>query len=136
MNNRQISWRKTGCAGLLLCAATAIASPAQTFTTLVSFDEPNGRQPRYSVVQGTDGNLYGTTQNGGAYDYGTVFKMTPTGTLTTLYSFCPQVPNCTDGADPFAGLVVGTDGNFYGTTCCGGANGGYGTIFKITSGVP
>ena len=67
-------------------------------------------------MQGSDGNFYGTTSDGGANSGGTVFKITPGGTLTTLYSFAGS-----DGADPYAGLVQGSDGNFYGTTCVGGA---------------
>ncbi len=63
---------------------------------------------------------------------GTVFKITPSGTLTTLYSFCSQ-SGCTDGLEPEAVLVQGTDGNFYGTTIFGGTN-GEGTVFKITPG--
>ena len=70
-------------------------------------------------------------ENGGANGTGTVFKITPTGTLTTLYSFCSQT-NCTDGASPAAGLVQATDGDFCGTTVGDGANGAGGTIFKIT----
>jgi len=82
-------------------------------------------------VQATNGNFYGTTEIGGADGYGTVFKITPKGALTTLYSFCAQL-NCTDGATPYAGLVQATNGNFYGTTFNGGAD-GYGTVFRITS---
>ena len=84
---------------LLLCAG-AITSPAETFTTLANFNGINGANPQSSLVQGTDGNLYGTTQDGGANGYGTVFKITPGGLLTTLYSF-----GLSDGAYPFAGLV-------------------------------
>jgi uncharacterized repeat protein (TIGR03803 family) len=113
------------------CSAMAVASPAQTLTTLVSFAGPNGAEPRYgSLVLGTDGNFYGTTRGGGAHSGGTVFKMTPSGTLTTLYSFCPQM-GCSDGSDPDAGLVLGSDGNFYGVTTGGGASAS-GTVFKIT----
>src|SRR6202041_2858276 len=65
-------------------------------------------------------------------DEGTVFKITPAGSLTTLYSFCSQA-NCADGATPYAGLVQGSDGNFYGTTLVGGANGD-GTVFSLTPG--
>lgn len=99
--------------------------------TLQDFDLANGASPSAGLVQGLDGNLYGTTTEGGAFEDGTVFEMTATGSLTTLYSFCSQ-PNCTDGAGPW-GLTLATDGNFYGTTLLGGANGFFnGTVFKIT----
>ncbi len=77
---------------------------------------------------GTDGNFYGTTQQGGANGYGTVFKLTPAGALTTLYSFA----GTSDGFLPNA-LVRGTDGNFYGTTQHSNGINGFGTAFKITS---
>ena len=133
----------------VIYAMQAITSPAQTFTTLLSFNGTDGAEPVAVLVQGTDGNFYGTTAAGGTnsnanfcnnpgFLCGTVFKITPTGTMTTLYNFCAQT-GCTDGADPGAGLVQATDGNFYGTTPEGGANGpcngyGCGTIFKITAG--
>jgi uncharacterized repeat protein (TIGR03803 family) len=98
-------------------------------TTLHNFDESDGEQSEGGLVQATDGNLYGTTYNGGANSGGTVFSITPGGTFTLLYSFCLQ-RNCTDGANPYGGLVQATDGNLYGTTSSGGANEG-GTIFKI-----
>jgi uncharacterized repeat protein (TIGR03803 family) len=114
------------------CAATAIASSAQTFTSLVSFDGADGAVPEYSSpVQGTNGDLYGTTNEGGANDAGTIFQITPAGTLTTLYSFCTQ-PNCSDGEYPTAGLILATNGDLYGTTQRGGIGGG-GTVFKITT---
>ena len=132
------SWWNWACAALLLCTATATSS-AQTFQTLASFNGTNGANPQTgSLVQGTDGNFYGTTGFGGAYNGGTVFKVTPEGTLTTLYGFCMQ-SNCTDGSEPTGGLALATDGNFYGTTSLGGASAslggsdGYGEIFKITS---
>jgi uncharacterized repeat protein (TIGR03803 family) len=85
------------------------------------------------LIQATNGYFYGTTAFGGANSQGSVFKMSPTGTLTTLYSFCPQRP-CTDGYAP-SGLVQATDGNFYGTTALGGLQncpaGSCGTVFKI-----
>ena len=130
---------KTLCALFLFCAA-AIAASAQTFTTLASFEGADGIQP-VAVVQGTDGNLYGTTALGGSCPQtsgcGTVFKITPAGALTSLYSFCTET-NCLDGETPLTGLVLGTDGNFYGTTntggglTCGNFNIGCGTAFKIT----
>ncbi len=130
---------KMACGLLVLCAATAILSPAQTVRTLVNFHWSSGMYPQGPLVQGTDGNLYGTTSNGGANGGGTVFKMSPSGLLTTLYSFCAQ-PRCIDGNSPWAGVVQATDGNFYGTTANGGIHsyacgvGGCGTIFKITPG--
>ena len=114
----------------LLCATTAIALQAQTFTTLQSFDLTHGADPYAGLVQATDGKLYGTTVDGGANNYGTVFRITPSGTLTTLYSFCSK-GGCSDGAYLYAGLVQATDGNFYGTTSAGGAT-NHGTVFKIT----
>jgi len=108
-------------------------SSVGTLTTLYKFcSQPNctdGSYPETALVQANDGNFYGTTGGGGAYDWGTVFKITPTGALTTLYGFCSQ-PNCADGAQPFAGLVQGRDGNFYGTTTEGGTD-GLGTVFRL-----
>ncbi len=123
------------------CGTVFRITPGGTLTTLHSFDCYDGASPTAALVQGTDGNFYGTTYGGGANQYyGTVFKITPSGTLTSLYSFCAQA-NCTDGSMPYAGLVQGTDGNFYGTTLEGGANSGCslgsgtcGTVFKITPG--
>jgi uncharacterized repeat protein (TIGR03803 family) len=91
-----------------------------------------GSRPSVPAFPGSDGDLYGTTAGGGVYDGGTVFKITPGGTLTTLYNFCPQGYPCTDGISPQASLVQGRDGNFYGTTQGGGTSVYYGTVFKIT----
>jgi uncharacterized repeat protein (TIGR03803 family) len=128
----KVSRWKWACAVFLLCPMTTICSPAQTFTTIVNFDYANGAAPYLmSLVQGTDGNLYGTTSVGGANGpYGTVFKITPGGTLTTLHSFAGYP---TEGQFPSAAVVQGSDGNFYGTTEEGGTNNG-GTVFKITPG--
>jgi uncharacterized repeat protein (TIGR03803 family) len=102
-------------------------------TTLHSFDGTDGENPLAGLIQGADGNFYGTTVNGGVNkSQGTVFKMTPGGMLTTLYSFCEQGVLCPDGAAPLAGLVQAANGDFYGVTVAGGANDG-GTVFKITS---
>ncbi len=106
-------------------------TPSGTLTTLHSFDNTDGNQPYGTLIQGSDGNFYGTISLGGANGGGTVFKITTSGALTTLYNFCAQ-SNCADGEAPIAGLVQATNGNFYGTTYFGGAN-GFGTIFKITS---
>ena len=110
-------------------------TPSGTLTTLYSFCSASGcadgESPLAPLVGATDGNFYGMTDSGGSSGYGTVFEITPSGTLTTLYSFC-SASGCADGADPYDGLVEGTDGNFYGMTYEGGAN-NYGTVFKMTS---
>ena len=121
-------------------------APSGTFTTLHSFcsaadpstgncldgDEPN------DLIEGSDGNFYGATYSGGRYDDGTVFKLTPSGTLTTLYSFCSKgnanTSDCLDGRAPSA-VIEGSDGNFYGTTRAGGKFGSEnsdGTVFVLT----
>jgi len=115
----------------VLLATTSIALPAQTFTTLLSLDGADGDEPLAGLVQATNGDLYGTTEFAGAYNAGTVFQIAPSGALTTLYSFCSQ-SGCTDGRGPLGGLVQDINGDFYGTTVGGGANGDYGTVFKIT----
>lgn len=114
----------------LVGAAMAVASHAQTFTTLGNFNGNNGLNPDAGLEQGVDGNFYGITPLGGVYYKGAVFKITPGGTLTTLHSFSstPVV-----GAGPAAKLIQATDGYLYGTTYGGGAN-GFGTVFKITRG--
>jgi len=117
-------------------------TPSGTLTTLHSFCSlsgcSDGSQPYGTLVQGSDGDFYGTTWMGGAISNacngsgcGTVFKITPSGALTTLYSFCSAGSPCPGGANPYAALVQATDGDFYGTTYYGGANGNYGTVFKI-----
>src|SRR4029077_16535283 len=90
----------------------------------------DGAQSLGALFQTTKGSFFGATFAGGDYNYGTVFRLTPNGTLTTLYSFCAQA-NCPDGGFPSAGLVQATDGNLYGTTYINGS-GGVGTIFRIT----
>jgi len=98
-------------------------------TTLHSFDTTDGANPQGGLVQGTDGNFYGATEEGGTSNYGTVFKMTPKGKLTTLHSFSGG----TGGDTPVCTLVQATDGNFYGTAAYDGKYPNFGTVFKITS---
>jgi uncharacterized repeat protein (TIGR03803 family) len=108
------------------CGTVFKISPSGTLATLHSFDGADGSFPYGTLVQAIDGKLYGTTGGGGSsdgYGYGTVFEITQGGTLTTLHTFCSE-SNCADGTEPYAGLVQGTDGNFYGTTST--------TVFKIT----
>ena len=78
-------------------------------------------------MQSADTNFYGTTYNGGAYTWGAVFKITPGGTFTALYSFTGG----DDGANPAAVLTPGNDGSIYGTTSTGGV-GTVGTVFRLT----
>jgi uncharacterized repeat protein (TIGR03803 family) len=115
-------------AALWLCGSASL--PAQTFTTLHSFDGTDGRLSNAGLVQATNGNLYGTTYYGGAKDSGEVFEITPSGALTILHSFCSK-SGCADGEYTYAVPIQGTDGNFYGTTYLGGSK-ELGTVFKIT----
>jgi uncharacterized repeat protein (TIGR03803 family) len=140
MTNAQGSrgWAAVVIAAILTMLATAIAAPAQTFTTLANFNGTNGSAAASPLVQGRDGNLYGATVGGGTTDLGTIFRMTPTGSLTTIYNFC-STSVCSDGAAPL-GIVLGLDGNFYGATAYGGnldcfdGGTGCGTVFRITLG--
>ncbi|HEV2320433.1 MAG TPA: choice-of-anchor tandem repeat GloVer-containing protein [Verrucomicrobiae bacterium] len=95
-----------------------------TVTDAVSGALLDGTFPESKAVQGNDGNIYGTTETGGANGYGTVFMVTTNGVFTTLYAFTGGG----DGGSPESGLVQGQDGNFYGTTTAGN-----GTIFQITT---
>jgi uncharacterized repeat protein (TIGR03803 family) len=136
ISNKTLSnlrWTRRTCALLLLCATTATVSKAQTFTTLYNFNGGAGYAPE-SLIQGTDGQLYGTADFGGCSSLfcGTAFKITPSGTLTLLYVFC-TANGCTDGDVP-GPLIEASDGNFYGGTQSGGSNNPYaGIIFKLTS---
>ena len=108
-------------------------TPAGQVTILNSFNyfsAPMGANPISGLTVGSDGNLYGVTQNGGSTGVGTIFKMTPAGALTTLVSFTGTTGSFL-GSSPRAALTLAADGNFYGTTATGGA-GGVGTIFKVT----
>ena len=122
----KLNWMTKACSIFLLWATAAVGLPAQTFTTLHSFASKAGANPVTGMIQATDGNQYGTTQNGGVKNDGTVFKITPGGILTTLHSF-----DGTDGSAPEGSLVQGSDGNLYGTTYYGGAY-DVGTIFTMT----
>src|SRR6185503_20230667 len=114
----------------------------------------DGIQPSAGLIEDASGNLYGTTKGGGSTNgsdcntgscgYGTVFKLTPSGsgyTESVLYNFCSQSQGsaaCTDGVNPYAGLIEDASGNLYGTTNLGGTgltlvNGvyAYGTVFML-----
>jgi len=109
-------------------------APDGTETTVYSFKKPavDGHTPLAGLISDSDGNLYGTTVEGGgrrcSQNCGTVFKITPDGTETILHVFGSQG----DGALPQAGLIMDASGNLYGTTWSGGAHGfGFGTVFKL-----
>jgi uncharacterized repeat protein (TIGR03803 family) len=139
------------------CGAVVKITPAGTLSVLYSFPydtststAPNGWFPQAGLVQGKDGNFYGVATEGGIggeacadttglSGCGTVFKLTKTGTLTVLHSFCGG-SGCgslaTDGAEPTGRMVFGANGDLYGTTQVGGLFNGFynqGTIFRITT---
>ena len=127
-----------GLNGYTGCGTIFKITPGGTLTTIHDFEGTDGAGPVSSLIQGTDGNFYGTTQWDGAnltcpQGCGTVFSVTPSGTLTTLYSFC-SVTGCTDGAAPISALLQDTNGTFYGGTALGGT-GGDGTIYSVSIGL-
>jgi uncharacterized repeat protein (TIGR03803 family) len=128
--SRMDGWKRQ-CAVLIVIAASGIPIAAQTFTTVHSFTGADGSNPYAGLVQGFDGNLYGTTIYGGAHGSGNVIRVTPSGEVTSLYDFCAQ-SNCPDGQYPVSTLVMGPDGEFYGTTQNGGTY-NYGSVFKIST---
>ena len=132
--------------GLAAIAAVGFLAPAHalTFSTIYTFcaggscTSDEGTKPAAGVIVDASGNVFGTTQLGGANGYGTVFKLTPNGsggyTRTTIYSFCSNTPTtCTDGGQPEAGLILDVHGNLYGTTARYGhaSSGYYGTAFRL-----
>jgi uncharacterized repeat protein (TIGR03803 family) len=127
---------KIVCAVIALCLAMSVASFAQTFNTLFTFDGTNGYKP-VTLIQNTQGKLVGNSADGGRYmegtvlhGAGTVFTLTLSGNEGILYNFC-SISLCLDGADPGAPLVQAPNGNYYGTTAFGGA----GTTCSLTDGV-
>lgn len=138
----QLKFGKLACIIAIFCVATALASPRKTYTVVTGFDPTQSSNPVGPLAQGVDGNLYGMTETGGNSNSlcpaggtegsgcGSVFKVTPAGQLTTIYEFC-SLANCADGAVPLGGLLLATDGNFYGITSIGGAA-NHGTVFQIT----
>lgn len=114
-----------------LCVASTIAAPAQTFTTILSFDSTNGSFPLAPLTQGRNGNFFGTTTYGGIYIWGAMFEVAPSGAVPWTYSFCASGWPCADGINPQAGLILAPDGDFYGTSYYGGSQNA-GTIFALT----
>ena len=123
---------RTALAALLALAAPISWAASAQLAVIHDFGTQlnDGKHSLSSMLLASDGNLYGTTESGGAFDGGTVFRVSPSGTVTVLYSF-GSAPN--DGLDPGADLVQADDGYLYGTTPSGGANAGAGTIFKIST---
>lgn len=103
--------------------------PDGTTAVLATFAGADGAYPESDLIQATDGNFYGTTIRGGAADVGTIFRVTPGGARTILYSFTGNL----DGAEPLRGVVQARDGNFYGIARTGGGAGA-GVIYRLTPG--
>jgi uncharacterized repeat protein (TIGR03803 family) len=122
-----------GC--MALTFSLAVCAQAQTVTDLANFNSRNGLDPFRPLVQGTDGNFYGSTFVGGAYKSGNIFRVTPSGEIKSIYSFCGHV-TCPDGKIPVAPPIVGSDGNLYGVASSGGSfvgsEFGSGTVYKLT----
>jgi len=125
----------TTCIGGAYDLGTAFSvNPDGTETILWSFGSGSDGQNSYgTLILGSDGNLYGTNPYGGAHGAGSVFKIAPAGGAGSESLFYSFAASSGDGHFPHAGLVLGTDGNFYGTTYGGGTYGG-GTVFKLTPG--
>jgi len=127
-------WFALACAAFTL--SLAVRAQAQSLNYVAAFDGTNGEEPS-NVMQATDGNLYGVTAGGslGPAEQGNVFRITPSGELTTVYNFCSR-PHCLDGASPLTAPILGSDGNLYGVTSAGGSDlnnaGGWGTVYKLT----
>ena len=99
-----------------------------SFGTIYSFTGgADGSTPYAGLLTGTDGDLYGTTEAGGTDNFGTAYKITTSGSITTLYTFTDG----TDGATPYAGVIPGASGLYFGTTVAGGS--GFGTVYQVTS---
>jgi uncharacterized repeat protein (TIGR03803 family) len=122
---------------LLLCGAMVISSHAQTFTSLFTLTTPTGVDPLSPLVQGLDGNLYGTAARGGTGiggdgGGGTFYRITPSGTFTKLYDFCATADYCPDGSWPGGLVALGPDGSFYGVTFGDGRGLEHSTVYKMT----
>ena len=120
-----------GLAGLMFLGAASVASaqPTRVLHEFSGYTSATG--PTAPLIVASDGNLYGTTQQTGDSHRGTIFRMTPSGLLTTLHTFIGG----DDGAEPVAALLQASDGSFYGTTSKGGRF-DRGTIFRMSLGRP
>ncbi len=122
------------CLGICLAALSPLrAQTGDPAKVLHTFSGPDGASPSGALIQGSDGNFYGTTETGGATNNGTIFQLTPKGVLTTLFSF-----SGVDGSRPSTALIETSNGGFYGTTLAGGpaytsSNPGGGTVFRFSA---
>lgn len=130
----RITWRWSRVLALLagvfpLCAQNPSYAK---YTVLFDFNQKAGTTPSGNLVEGLDGNLYGTADYGGTGDGGTAFQATTAGVVTTIHNFCPRYPNCPNGIDPqqYGALAMDGDGNFYGTTTA--VTDFPATVFKLT----
>jgi uncharacterized repeat protein (TIGR03803 family) len=122
---KKLNFATAICMSFVIYFALAINLHSQTLTVLYNFD---GSSPTAALIQGTDGNFYSTMAGGEIGFEGNVYKLTPSGTYTSLYTFC-----CQNGQFPFGPLLLATNGYFYGTTQQGGTA-FEGNIYKITAG--
>ena len=130
--NRLVELATIACFCVIVAAGRLAA--ATTLTTLYSFGPlpgSDGYNPYGGLVEGSDGNFYGTAYLGGAGLNGTVFRISPSGTFTNLHTFHGTFAGG-DGSHPYATLVFGSDGYLYGTTIGGGTDGD-GTVFRIST---
>lgn len=131
MSNATITASNVAGTGSAALSITVVQMPAPVlnapFAMLHAFSSGDGANPVAGLAEGTDGNLHGTTEFGGPDDDGTVFEMTTSGSLSTLFSF-----DFTNGYAPIGGLVQGMNGNFYGMTEVGGSH-DYGTVFEVAT---
>lgn len=124
MRNKLLNVSAAAC----LACASVLAQPAGTEIVLHNFGglPPHGSGPYAGLTMGDEGNFYGTTVHGGPAGRGVVFKLSPAGLQTVLYSFTGGK----DGAEPYAGVTLDSAGNLYGTTYAGGTA-GPGVIYKL-----
>lgn len=132
---RLYEWKLTfaiAAALFLASAATAQYTPVGLYQYPNTGNNTSGITNNSFLAQGPDGELYDTDWDNGTYNQGSVYTMSLSGDYNLLYSFCAEGGNClVTGSNPQGGVTLGSDGNFYGTTTYGGAD-GYGTVFKIT----
>lgn len=112
----------------LLVVGLAVSSSAQAFQSLANFNDTDGYGPGAALVQGVDGNLYGTTGSGGTRNSGVIFNISPTGTLTLVRSICTPA-SCALGAIPTSALVLASSGFWFGVAGGGGEH-STGTVFQ------